>query len=130
MKSIFKLIIVIGLPLMILSGCYKDNFTELHPVVVTTAVCDTNKTMSFSNDIMPIINNNCGTANSCHGTSNTSRIDLTDYNGVNAIAVDGRLTGSVVWDGNSSPMPKGSGQISVCDQTKIKKWVADGAPNN
>lgn len=112
------------------TGCYYDKYDELHPVI-TSAACDTTKTMSFSADIIPILNNSCGTNNSCHSSANTSSLDLSIYSGVNAVAMDGRLVSSVVWDGNASQMPKGSSvQISICDQTKIRKWVNGGALNN
>jgi hypothetical protein len=114
-----------------LTGCYYDRYDELHPVISSASGCDTTKTMSFSTDIVPILNTNCGTNNSCHSSANTSGIDLSAYSGVNDVALDGRLVSSVVWDGNASQMPQGSStQISVCDQTKIKKWVNAGALNN
>jgi hypothetical protein len=116
--------------LIFFEGCYYDNFTELHPILTST-VCDTTKVMSFSADIVPVLNNSCGTNNSCHSSSNTSRVDLSTYSGVAAVATNGQLVSSVTWDGSVSNMPQGSSvQISVCDQTKIKKWVAANSPNN
>ena len=112
------------------SSCYYDNYEELHPTL-TGSNCDTAKVMSYSNDIVPILNASCGTNNSCHGTTNTSTIDLTTYAGVNNTVINGLLYSAVIWDGNASNMPKGSAsKIPVCDITKIKKWIDAGAQNN
>jgi hypothetical protein len=116
--------------ILILGGCYYDRFDEFHPSTATGG-CDTTVVMSFATHIVPILNTNCGTNNSCHGTTNTSYIDLSAYAGVHAIATNGKLVSCITWDGNASQMPQGSSnQISICDQTKIRKWVTAGAPNN
>jgi len=87
--------------------------------------------MSFSGDIVPILNNSCGTTNSCHGTSNTSGVDLTTYNGVKTTVLNHQLYSSITFDGSVNPMPKGaSSPISNCSITTIKKWIDAGYPNN
>ena len=125
-----KLSLLAALLIILCGGCYYDNFNELHPSIVSTG-CDTAKIISFSSDIVPILNNSCGTNNSCHGSSNTSSVDLSTYSGADAVAINGQLVSCVIWDGRVNSMPKGSSvPISVCDQTKIRKWVTAGAPNN
>lgn len=129
MRFILSFLLVFSI--LILTGCYYDKYEELHPVIITNSSCDTAQIMSFATDIVPILNNSCGTANSCHSSTNTSAVDLSIYSGVKAVAMDGRLVSSIIWDGNASFMPQGSSaQISVCDRTKIKKWVDAGALNN
>jgi hypothetical protein len=68
--------------------------------------------------------------NLCHSTAVASGGIITDnYNGLSAIASNGSLWSSVTWTG--LPMPKGATDtISICDRTKIKKWIDAGAPNN
>lgn len=114
-----------------LVGCYYDKFDEFHPASTSVVTCDTTAAMSYATNIVPILNANCGTNNSCHNATNTSGVDLSGYNGTHAVAVQGRLVSSVIWDGNASQMPQNStSKISACDQAKIKKWVAAGALNN
>ena len=129
-KSLSKFCFLATFSLIFLGGCYYDNFNELHPNV-STLPCDTTHVMSFANDIVPILNNSCGTNNSCHSSVNTSHLNLSTYAGVDNVATNGQLVSCVTWDGTIEAMPKGSSTpISVCDQTKIKKWVAAGALNN
>ncbi|MFM7729106.1 MAG: hypothetical protein ACKO7B_20580, partial [Flavobacteriales bacterium] len=71
-----------------LSGCYYDNFEELNAAELLKP-CDTSGTMSFQNDIQPILTSRCGTDNSsCHSSSNNDPYNtgangsLVDYNGV------------------------------------------------
>jgi hypothetical protein len=110
------------------SGCFYDNNAELHP---DAPVCDTTAAMSFANDIQPILNNTCGTNDSCHGTTNTSGIPLNTYAGVKQVADSGKLVSAVTWDGNASFMPQGSlTKIDECSQAKIRRWVDEGAPDN
>ena len=118
--------------LVALSGCYYDNYEELHPSLAATN-CDTTKIMSYANDVVPILNASCGINNSCHGpgTSNVGGGDLASYASV-FTSTQNTLLSSITWDGNTpSLMPKGSSvRIPVCDITKIKKWIDNGAPNN
>ena len=130
MKFLSKLVLSAAFTIIFLEGCYYDNFNELHPDV-TSAPCDTAKVMSFAADIVPVLNNSCGTNNSCHSSVNTSHLNLSTYTGVFNVASNGQLVSCVTWDGTIEAMPKGSSTpISVCDQTKIKKWVAAGALDN
>lgn len=129
MKSFYKVLTSVAIAAFF-NSCYYDNYSELHPLAGVNA-CDTTVTMSFSTHIAPILSSSCGSSNSCHGSSNTSGVDLSAFAGVNAVALDGRLVSSIIWDGNASQMPQGSSaKISICDQTKIKKWVLAGALNN
>ncbi|MEZ4956041.1 MAG: hypothetical protein R2825_20955 [Saprospiraceae bacterium] len=133
MKKIFLPFIFVFSALAFLTqGCYYDNVAELHPeTVLNVTPCDTTATISFTNDIEPILKSSCGINNSCHGSSNTSNISLNTYTGVNAQANNGRLLSSVNWDGDASFMPKNStAKLNDCSLTKIRLWVESGAPNN
>jgi hypothetical protein len=131
MKSNYSLLVLICLSIFFFTGCYYDNFTELHPSLGDSGPCDTSKVMTYSSDITSILNNSCGTNNSCHGTSNTSGYDLTTYGGVKATVQNNQLYSSITFDGTVSSMPKGSSSpISSCSISKIKKWIDAGYPNN
>lgn len=114
------------------SSCYYDNFKELHPeTALNNSACDTTGVISYSVHISPVLANSC--TGSCHNGTGSGH-DMTSWSAVNFDAVDpggGKLVGSVIWDGTAQAMPQGAtSKISDCDITKIKKWVAAGAPNN
>ncbi len=89
--------------------------------------CDTTL-VSYSNFISPLLAANCV---GCHsGGSPSGSIDLNSYNGVQTVAMNGRLLGAVSWTASFQPMPKGSSKLSDCTIDKIKAWINDGAPNN
>ena len=58
--------------LLILAGCYDDNYNKLYPQPATsTTTCDTNTTINYANDIEPIITANCydPSAGTCHNAA-------------------------------------------------------------
>ena len=118
--------------LLILNSCYYDNFKELHPesALSSTSGCDTAGVISYSAQIVPVLNRSCN--NQCHGGSGGGGgRELTNYSLVLEEAASGRLVSSIIWDGNAQQMPQGTtSKIPDCDIAKIKKWVAASAPNN
>lgn len=89
--------------------------------------CDTTN-FSYAGAIAPILSLNCV---GCHNTNNAGGgIDLSIYSGVQEVALNGRLVGSVTWASGFSKMPQGGNQLSDCNITQITKWVNDGAKNN
>ncbi|MEO6833713.1 MAG: hypothetical protein ABI378_13880 [Chitinophagaceae bacterium] len=124
-----KLKVLLALiPLLIFgvsSGCYYDKQNELYP----EGQCDTTGIL-FSKYIQPIIQSNCAIPN-CHVSPNPpSGGDLSQYNGVKVIALDGRLLGSITHNAGYSPMPQSAAKLSDCTIGKFKIWVAAGALNN
>ena len=88
--------------------------------------CDTTN-FKFAANIKPIIQNNCV---GCHSGANPSgKIDLSTYTGIQIIALNGKLYGSVSWSGGFSPMPK-SQKLPNCQIIQIKKWINAGSQNN
>lgn len=121
-----KQVIFFLLSCLLLNSCYRDNFEKLHPKAPVPGNCDTAAAISYSAQIVPIINNYCI---NCHGAGQTSP-DLSTYSGVQS-AAQTNLYSSVSWDGNSIPMPQGSSsRIPVCNLAEIRLWIAAGAPNN
>lgn len=83
---------------------------------------------AFNADIKPLI------ANKCYGCHNditaNGGYDLSVYDSVKVVALNGKLVGSTTWAPNYLAMPRGSGKLPSCQLTQIKKWVEAGAPNN
>jgi hypothetical protein len=89
--------------------------------------CDTSG-ITYTQVVKPIIQTYC---QGCHsGTYPSNGIDLSTWQGVNAIAIDGSFIGSIDHQTYFSPMPKGGAKLNACYIEKLKAWVAQGAPNN
>ena len=128
MKKVFSLLIIAA---SFLSACYYDNFKELNPFI-EEAVCDTasSKTISFAAQVVPILQNQCSTGNaSCHNAS--SGRNLSTHTGVINTYSGAKLLSSIIWDGNASQMPKGSGaKIDDCSIKTIELWINQGREDN
>jgi hypothetical protein len=82
---------------------------------------------SYGITIRSILNNNC---TGCHGAvSPGAGLDLTDYNTVKTITLNGRLLGSVNQQAPYKPMPP-VGKLSDCNIQQLTNWKNAGAPNN
>lgn len=89
--------------------------------------CDT-AVFTFSGAISQLMNNYC---RGCHNPSSLSGgIDLSNYNGVKAAALNGKLLGSIKNQAGFKPMPQGGNKLSDCKIEQVQKWVTAGAPNN
>ncbi len=121
-----KLIAIIGLAL-VTAGCYNDKYDKLYPT--GSVACDTT-TVTFSNDIVPILTAKCNTAG-CHDVATASGgYTLTTYAGAKVPALSGKMLGSVNWSAGFSAMPKNLPKLSTCEINKITRWVNQGALNN
>jgi len=88
--------------------------------------CDTSS-YTYTDVIYSIILSEC---QGCHNGSNASGgYQLTNYEEVKAIALNGKLYGTVAQLPSFSPMPQG-GKLQDCQIVQIKKWIDAGAPNN
>jgi len=124
-----KLFAFIFLTLLVVffSSCYYDNLGELKPEnAANQSGCDTTAAISYSNQIVPILEENC--TGGCHNPV-SSGFDLTSYTAVNNIALDGSFLGSVQWLPSFRAMPA-SAKISDCNIAKIRLWIAQGSLNN
>lgn len=115
MKQTSLIILFISITL---SGCYFDNEEELYGI----PTCDTTN-VSFTADIQPIINANCV---SCHTAGGSAPGDFTTYVGIKSKVDNGSFNNRVLVQKNMPP----SGPLSTCEQTKIQKWIDNGALNN
>ncbi|MFL5753133.1 MAG: hypothetical protein ACJ76F_06985, partial [Bacteroidia bacterium] len=127
MKNAFYYIMI----LMINGACSYNKWEEIKPKDPAAASCDTSMVISYSGDIVPIMNSSCGALdNNCHSSGSTvgGNVVLDVQIGVAYCATtsttgsNGQLVSCITWDGNSSPMPKNGSKLSSCDIMKIQKW--------
>lgn len=89
--------------------------------------CDTTS-VSFSQDLQPIVNTYC---KGCHsGGSPSGGLDLSTYNGVKAVALNGKLYGAISWATGYQKMPQGGNKLDDCTIAKFNAWINAGAPQN
>jgi hypothetical protein len=89
--------------------------------------CDTVE-VNYSAEISPIINTYC---KGCHSGGNPSgNISLENYDQIHAVALSGKLYGSVSFSNGYVAMPYQGNMLPDCYVAMIKKWVDNGAPNN
>ena len=118
-----------------LGGCYYDNFEELKAGNLTTA-CDTLdstgavKTISFANEVQPILNASCGSNNDgCHSANGNG--SLADYAGVSTSS--NSLMDRIKHSSNISSgswMPPNGPKLDDCSISKISIWINQGKQNN
>jgi hypothetical protein len=115
--------ISIALFLLLAVSCYYDSEEALYPSL--TSDCDTTN-VTYSKTITPIMNNYC---TSCHsGSLPSGGINLTAYQGVQAVAANGQLMKAI--NGNGVPKMPPSGSLPSCRISQIEIWINDGMPNN
>jgi len=89
--------------------------------------CDT-AVFTYSGAVKPIIDNKCV---GCHNPANPGgNIDLSTYNPVKTVALNGKFYGSVAQQQGYSPMPKNGVKLSDCEIRQIQKWINAGSLNN
>ena len=125
MKNTITLVLVIISSFTGLQSCYYDKADMLYP---NTISCDTTAVVSYSQNIVPLFQQQCY---SCHlSASMGGGIIMGNYAADKAIAVNGKLYGSVSYASGYSPMPKGANKMTNCQLALVKKWIDSGAPNN
>jgi hypothetical protein len=83
---------------------------------------------TYSGAIAPLLNTNCIR---CHNATTTrAGINLSTYEGVKTVALNGRLLGSIKKETGYKPMPPGNTKLPGCQIRQIEKWVRAGAENN
>lgn len=128
LKRIFFLLLLGGFFSSTFTSCYYDNMEDLNPKPDTTAsTCDT-LNVSYNKHIAPLMQTYC--ILSCHNTSTKSGgVALDTYDGVKSVGLNGKLYGSVIWDGSASQMPKGAvNKLNDCALAQIRKWIAANYP--
>lgn len=113
-----NVLIVAGICLVLFISCTSDKADLLHPAGNDCAGMNA----SFTNDVLPIIQANCG---GCHGAGSTNGPGpLTNYTEIRNAAA--RIKTSVV----TGSMPLNAAPLSAAETRKIRCWVDSGTPNN
>jgi hypothetical protein len=124
-----KKIMLAACTVLVISGCYNYKYDQLFPATA----CDTSA-VSFSKDIVPIINANCAVSGGCHDAAGAalSGHDYTSYAGVKAVATYDFIITDITWHPTAghNNMPKNGAKLPDCDINKIIRWVNEGAPDN
>ncbi|HPH85625.1 MAG TPA: hypothetical protein PLC48_09210 [Ferruginibacter sp.] len=125
LKGIYTIIPAI-LGLLAISSCYYDKADLLYPAIVSG--CDTANAISYTQKVVPILQQQCY---SCHqAPGGSGGIDMGTYDTDKAIAIDGKLHGSISYAPGYSPMPEGAPRLTDCQIATIKKWIDENSPNN
>lgn len=110
---------------LVLSSCYYDKADLLY---VPQATCDTTATVSYLQNVSPLLQQYCS---GCHsGTSPDGGINVGYYAADKAIALNGKLYGTIIHASGYSPMPAGEPMLTGCQIATIKKWIDSNSPNN
>jgi Planctomycete cytochrome C len=89
--------------------------------------CDTT-VFTYSGAVSPLMNTYC---KGCHNPlSLGGGIDVSTYASVKAIALNGKLMGSIQHTAGFIAMPQGSTKLSDCRIEQIQKWISAGSLNN
>lgn len=111
------------LAIITFSSCYNDKADLLYP-----STCDTVSVISYSQKVVPLLQQYCY---SCHtGGSPSGGISMGTYATDKAIAVNGKLYGSIVYASGYVPMPQGGTRLSDCEIAIINKWINANTPDN
>jgi len=125
MKNFFSFLFVSIFSASLISSCYYDKEQLLYG----TGVCkDTITTVSYSKDIVPILQQNCY---NCHsGNFPSGNVTLGTYAADKAVAQKGSLYGSINHTAGYVPMPQGGTRLGSCQIARIKIWIEGGLLNN
>jgi hypothetical protein len=113
---------------LFLAGCYKDK-------TLVSDVPEITRTVSFSQDIIPIFNESCNLSG-CH-SSGGQKPDLTEPNAYNSLATGGYVDKSTpensllylkVSGQKGTPMPPSG--VNKEYAALILAWIKQGANNN
>lgn len=108
-----------------IQSCYYDKADALYPSAV---VCDSSTVVSYAQKVVPLFQQQCY---SCHlSAASGGGILMGNHAADKAIAVNGKLYGSMSHARGYSAMPKGGNKMNACQLALVKKWVDAGAPNN
>lgn len=116
-----------GIIILISVGLSNCSYNNIEDRDGNSNVCDTSA-VTFSEDIQMLISQNCG---GCHNNASASGgLNLKGHQNISASALSGaimdRTTRSL---GDPLLMPPGQ-PLSDCDQSKLRTWINEGAPNN
>jgi hypothetical protein len=116
--------VIIALTLLMLNNCKKENEEDLFP----ETNCDTTVVISYTNDIVPVIQNYCY---SCHsGLAQAGAGIILDNH--TSFSAYGTLVLTAISKQPNEPkfMPQGGSRLPQCFIDKLRAWINRGSPNN
>lgn len=124
MRSIYYFLAVSLVSSAILFACAKDS-VQFDPNALTLADCT--DSISFSNDVMPIIEQNCSTSG-CHDVSASGGFQFLTYPQISENA--DLIYRAMNHEPGVSPMPQGAGKLSESQIKTVGCWNLQGRLNN
>jgi hypothetical protein len=126
MKKLLAGIFLSGLVCFV-TACYYDK-EELLYGVVDAPCTDTITTNSYSQQVVPLLNQYCY---GCHtGNYPSGGILMGTYTQDRTLAQNGKLSGSINHSPGYSPMPQGMPKLNNCAIASIQRWIDNGMLNN
>lgn len=127
MKMKISLASLLLLAAVLISSCYYDKEGLLYSG--NSGPCtDSTGTVSYAQKVVPLLQQYCY---SCHTGSFPSGNQLMGtYTADKAMALNGKLYGTISHAAGLSPMPKGMSKMTNCQIAVIKKWIDSGTLNN
>ena len=123
-RIIIPSFVILSLAFLIPS-CYYDHEDLLYGNGPCT---DSTGTISYQQKVVPIFSQSCYT---CHtGAFPSGNIVMGNYTADKALAVNGKLYGSISHSSGFSAMPKDKPALTPCQVAVIKKWIDSGMLNN
>ncbi len=108
---------------LFIGGCTYDNEIDLYG----TTECITEQ-MSYQDDILPIISENCY---QCHSAAqNFGNVTIEGFDAFTVYVDNGSIIGSITHAPGFSPMPKNRAKLIDCEIEKVMAWIEQGALNN
>ena len=127
-KSLFLFAVMLLTSIAFFNSCTKNKTED---IAVKSSTCDSSKTISYKNDVQPILNNNCGAQAGCHSNGSASGgVKLESWQGTNIVAESGLLMKSIKHESGAAPMPNANKKIDNCYIAIIEKWIKAGRLNN
>ena len=112
---------------LLISSCYYDKADLLYGGN-TDPCTDSSGTVSYAQKVVPLLQQYCY---SCHtGTFPSGNQLMGTYTADKAMALNGKLYGTIAHTAGYSPMPQGMAKMSNCQIAVIKKWIDSGTLNN
>ena len=127
-------ILVVACLAVYLASCTKDKAQQKAVGIDSACTHNGKDTMSYTNDIVPIMTTYCTdpALGDCHSPSSTLGFDFSTYDGLATQLPD--LFYFYVLDPVNATMPKsitkGPTQLSSCEKEKLQLWFDQGYHNN
>ena len=113
--------------MVLISSCYYDKADLLYSGNAGPCT-DSSGTVSYAQKVVPLLQQYCY---SCHSGGFPSGNQLMGtYASDKAMALNGKLYGTIAYAAGYSPMPQGMAKMTNCQIAVIKKWIDSGTLNN